>query len=476
MIEPAKREFWLVLGSQHLYGPEALEQVEANGRHMAEYLDRRNLFGTVKFRGVMTTPGDIDAMFQAANAAAECAGVILWSHTFSPAQMWTSGLKMMQKPILHLHTQFSAELPWAGIDMDYMNLHQAAHGDRELAHELTRLAIPRTTVVGHWQEQTTLDRIDSWMRMASACAESRQLVVARIGDNMRSVAVTEGSKPAARELFGWQINGYGVGDLVAVLADVGDQAVQTPLESLFGRYSIPDPTISDDQWRARVAQQVKIQLGLEQFLQERGAQAFTTTFEDLHGMPQLPGLAAQELMAKGFGFGAEGDWKTAALLRVLKVATAGRKGGATFMEAYTYDMPRGLVLGAHMLEVCPSVAVVEPKPRIEVHPLSIGDKDDPARLVFDVAPAESALDICLVDRGDGFVMIANEVECIAPPEETPNLPVAKAVWRPKPDFSAATEQWLEEGGSHHTVLTNALSADELRMLAKMLPCELVLIN
>jgi L-arabinose isomerase len=467
------RELWLVAGSQQLYGDEAIAAVQTHAREVASALDAVPAIPVrVVVKPVLTSRDAIRRLILDANADDRCVGIVAWMHTFSPARMWIAGLRSLQKPLLHLHTQFNRELPWSEIDMDFMNLNQSAHGDREFGYVLTRLGIRRTTVAGHWQEPSVQQRIGTWARAACGWAEAQMLSVARFGDNMREVAVTEGDKVEAEIRLGVAANGYGVGDLVAALPGAGTEAVSALLAEYDELYRVAEELQAGGARRDSLVEAARIELALRSFLDDHGCAAFTDTFEDLHGLVQLPGIAAQRLMADGYGFGAEGDWKAAALVRIVKVMTAGLPGGTSFMEDYTYDLSAGseLVLGAHMLEICPSIA--DAQPSCEIHPLSIGGADDPVRLVFDAA-AGPAVVVSLIDLGDRFRFVANEVDVIAPPRELPNLPVARAVWRPRPDFTAAAEGWLAAGGSHHTVFTSSLGLEAFADLAEIAGVELV---
>jgi L-arabinose isomerase len=465
-------EVWFVTGSQHLYGPETLKQVAENSQKIAAGLDRSpHVPCRVVFKPVVKTPDEISALLAEANGAKDCVGLVLWMHTFSPAKMWIGGLVALQKPWLHLHTQFNRDLPWGSIDMDFMNLNQAAHGDREFGFVGARLRLARKVVVGHWQDEEVHDRVGAWMRAACGWAETRRLKVARFGDNMREVAVTEGNKVSAQRQFGYSVSGYGVGDLVAEVARVKDAEVDAIVGQYRGQYEVR----TSDAQSASLREQARIEAGLRSFLEKGGFSAFTTTFEDLHGLAQLPGLAVQRLMAEGYGFGAEGDWKTAALVRALKVMSSGLKGGTSFMEDYTYHLdPKGpKVLGAHMLEVCASIA--EGRPSLEVHPLGIGGKADPARLVFNVAEGP-ALNASLVDLGNRFRLIVNAVDVVPPDKALPKLPTARAVWVPRPSLKVAAAAWIHAGGAHHTAFSQALTPEHLEDYAGMAGIELVLID
>ncbi|MFO7999747.1 MAG: L-arabinose isomerase [Marinilabilia sp.] len=469
------KQLWFITGSQHLYGPEALEEVAANSREVVKGIDQ-NLKSPVKvvFQSVLTTSDDILELFRKANADENCIGIIAWMHTFSPAQMWINGLNILKKPLLHLHTQYNRDIPWNEIDMDFMNLNQAAHGDREFGFICSRMKIKRQVVVGHWKEEKVVSDIDDWTRAAMAWNESQNLKVVRFGDNMRNVAVTEGDKVEAHKQFGWTVSGYGVGELVHVIDNVTEKEVKDLIEEYRKTYQIAKNVMNDKETYAKLEDSARIEIGLERFLEEGGFQAFTTTFEDLHGMKQLPGLAVQRLMEKGYGFGAEGDWKTAALLRCMKVMSKGLDGGTSFMEDYTYHLdPAGnKVLGAHMLEVCPSIATG--KPSLEVHPLSIGGKDDPARLVFSVKEGE-ALNASLLDMGNRFRLLVNTVTAVKP-KDTPKLPVAKALWTPHPDLETSARAWILAGGAHHTGFSFAVKPQHLEMFAEMAGIEYLLID
>jgi L-arabinose isomerase len=465
---------WLITGSQHLYGPQALAAVEAHGREVAGALDAA-LPVAVRHRGPVTTADEIRGVLREANADDDCLGVIVWAHTFSPAKSWLGGLAELRKPLLHLHTQFNRELPWAEIDMEFMNLNQSAHGDRELAHALMRAGTRRKTVAGHWQDPAVVARVEAWARAALGVREARALRVARFGDNMRRVAVTEGDKVEAELRLGFAVDGFGIGELVAAVDGVGDAEVDELVQAYDDEYEPAAPLRADGDRRASLRDAARIEAGLRAFLADGGFGAFTDTFEDLGGLRQLPGIGVQRLLADGVGFGAEGDWKTAALVRIAKAMASGLPGGTSFMEDYTYDLTPGdeKVLGAHMLEVCPSIAAE--RPTCEIHPLAIGGRDDPVRLVFTAHPGDAVV-VALVDAGDRFRLLVNEVEVVEPDEPLPRLPVARAVWRPKPSFSVATETWLEAGGPHHTVLSFPLGVETFADFATMAGLELVVID
>ncbi|MCZ2803551.1 L-arabinose isomerase [Modestobacter sp. VKM Ac-2983] len=469
-------EIWFLTGSQGLYGEETLQQVAEQSQQVAAMLDGADAVPVrVVWKPVLTDAGAIRRMMGEANEDPNCLGVITWMHTFSPAKMWISGLDALRKPLLHLHTQADAALPWATIDMDFMNLNQAAHGDREYGFMLTRLRTPRTTVSGYAGNSRVQARVGSWARAAAGAAAARGLKLARFGDNMRNVAVTEGDKVEAEIRFGMSVNTWGVNDLVAVVERVPESAVDAVVAEYGDLYEMDADLRPGGDRHHSVRYQARIEVALRSFLEDGGFGAFTTNFEDLGGLRQLPGLAVQRLMADGYGFGGEGDWKTSALLRVLKVAAQGLPGGTSFMEDYTYDLASETpkILGAHMLEVCPTIA--GDKPRLEVHPLGIGGREDPARLVFTAAPA-AGITLGWCDLGDRFRWVANEIDVVDPSEPLPNLPVARAVWEPRPDFETATEGWLTAGGPHHTVLSTQLGAEELTDLAEVFDTELVLID
>lgn len=460
---------WFLTGSQGLYGEDTLRQVAEQSRRIAEQLPM-----PVEWKPVLTDAAAIRRIMLEANADDECAGVIAWMHTFSPAKMWIAGLDALRKPLLHLHTQANVELPWATIDMDFMNLNQAAHGDREFGHIQTRLGVPRKTVAGHVSDPAVGARILTWLRAAKGLAEVRTLKLARFGDNMRDVAVTEGDKVEAQLRFGVSVNTYGVNDLVEVVDAASDADVTALVKEYAEQYTVTPELLGERNDSLRYA--ARIELGLRAFLEEGGFKAFTTNFEDLGGLRQLPGLAVQRLMADGYGFGGEGDWKTSVLLRTLKaMPESGAAGGTSFMEDYTYDMTPGqeLILGAHMLEVCPSIA--SGTPSCEIHPLGIGGREDPVRLVFDAEPGPGIV-VGLADMGDRFRLVANEIDVVTPPQPLPKLPVARAVWRPRPNLRTSTESWLTAGAPHHTVLSKAVGRDELTDLADMLGVELVVID
>jgi len=469
----APLEIWFVTGSQHLYGEETLRQVEKDSREIASSLDAdKNLPAPVVFKALVTTPDEVLKVCVEASASDTCIGVITWMHTFSPAKMWIKGLLRLTKPLLHLHTQMSRDIPWAEIDMDYMNLNQSAHGGREYGHLVSRLRKNREVVVGHWKDPEVIGEVADWIRAAAGWHKTRTLKVARFGDNMREVAVTEGDKVGAQIQFGYEVSGYGIGELASRVAAVSQAQVDRLVDEYRGSYQ--DKSGSN---RHRLASAARIELGLKAFLEEGGFSAFTTTFEDLHGLDQLPGIAVQRLMAAGYGFGAEGDWKTAALTHVVKTMSSGLKGGTSFMEDYTYhlDPSQPLVLGAHMLEVCPSIAEEGSSPRLEVHPLGIGGKDDPPRLVFDSQPGP-AVNASLVTLGNRFRLILNAVDTVPLPHPMPRLPVAQVMWKPRPSLKVGAAAWILAGGAHHTVYTQGASLRALEMYGAMAEVETLIID
>ncbi|WP_077624538.1 L-arabinose isomerase [Sediminibacillus massiliensis] len=470
MLELKNYEFWFVTGSQHLYGNEALREVEDHSVEMVSKLNEKGkLPFKIVFKSVLTTADEIHKLSLEANADENCAGLITWMHTFSPAKIWISGLNSLQKPLLHLHTQYNRDIPWEDIDMDFMNLNQSAHGDREYGFIGTRMNIPRKVVVGYWEDETVLQKCSDWMNTAVAVSEGRNIRVARFGDNMRNVAVTDGDKVEAQIKFGWTVDYYGIGDLVEEMETVSDQQV----EDLYQEYKDLYTFEEDEATVTSIKEQARIELGLKQFLQKGNYTAFTTNFEDLHGMPQLPGLAAQRLMADGYGFAGEGDWRTAALLRFMKIIANNK--GTSFMEDYTYHLEPGneMILGSHMLEICPTVSAT--KPKIVVNPLTMGNKADPARLVFD-GKGGKAVNASLVELGGRFRLVVNEVDAEQPEIDTPNLPVAKVLWKPQPSLSEATEAWIYAGGAHHTVLSFEVTTDQLLDFAEMAKIECLIIN
>jgi L-arabinose isomerase len=477
MIDLSKYEVWFLTGSQELYGEDTLRRVADNSRTIAESLDGSGkLPARVVVKPTLTGPDAIQKVCLEANSHPACVGVITWMHTFSPAKMWIAGLTRLQKPLAHLHTQFNRELPWGEIDMDFMNLNQSAHGDREYGFLGARLRIPRKIVVGHWQDDDVLARLDGWCRAACAFADAQRLKIARFGGmNMREVAVTGGDRVEAQIKLGWSVNGYGVGDLVGRIGDVAESQVDAVVAQYEQAFAVVPALRPGGPRHSVLRYAIRQEVAMRDFLEVGGFGGFTTTFEDLHGLRQLPGLACQRLMAEGYGFGAEGDWKTAGLVRAMKVMSGGLRGGVSFMEDYTYHLEKGKerVLGSHMLEVCPSIA--GGKPSLEVHPLGIGGKEDPCRLVFDAAPGP-AVAATLVDMGGRMRMILSEVDVVKAEQPLAKLPVARAVWIPRPDFKRACEAWILAGGAHHTGFSQALTAEHLRDFAAMAGIEFIRIG
>lgn len=475
MIHLKDAHIRFVCGSQHLYGPGPLKLVAENAKQVSAALDgiAANPL-PVRDGGVVTTRDEIEAALRDASSDPSCAGVIVWMHTFSPSKMWIRGLRDYRKPLLHLHTQANRDLPWSTIDMDFMNLNQAAHGDREFASLLTRMRRSRKSVVGHWSDPEVQQEIATWARAARAQHDLHDASFARFGDNMRDVGVTEGDKVAAEIRLGVSVEGYGLADLMEHVDAVGPHDVDALVDEYLGAYDVAEALKPGGERAQSLRDGAAIELGLRSFLEAGGFKGFTTTFENLAGLKQLPGLAVQRLMADGYGFGAEGDWKTSVLLRGLKVAAHGLTGGTSFMEDYTYHLEPGRhqVLGSHMLEVCPTIA--SGRPRLEVHPLGIGDREDPVRLVFNAPPGE-AINVSIMDLGNRLRLLVNEVEAVTVPE-LPNLPVARALWECKPDFKTALKAWLEAGGAHHTVYSYDVTTDLVTDLAHMLGIECVVID
>ena len=475
MIDLAKLEVWFVTGSQHLYGPKTLAKVQEHAITIARALGESPAIPVqVVCKPAMTDSDSIRRLCQEASNSTSCVGLICWMHTFSPARMWIAGLRVLSKPLLHLHTQFNEALPWSTIDMDFMNLNQSAHGDREFGFIGARMRLKRKIVVGFWQDAEVHAELGTWIRAGCAWHDAQHLKIARFGDNMRNVAVTEGNKVSAEIKLGYTVNGYGVGELVQRMQKVTDAEVEALLDEYDESYSVVESLRKSGSRRKSLYDAARIELGLRRMLEDTGSHAFTDTFEDLHGLTQLPGIAAQRLMADGYGFGAEGDWKTAALVRAMKVMAHGLKGGVSFMEDYTYHLKGGgQVLGAHMLEICPSIAVS--RPSAEIHPLSIGGKEDPVRLVF-TASTGPAVNATLVDVGDRFRMIVNQVNVIVPEHPLPKLPVARAVWTPEPNLKVAAAAWIAAGGAHHTGLSRALTAAHLEDFCEIAGIECLVIN
>jgi L-arabinose isomerase len=474
MIDLKGYEVWFVTGSQHLYGPETLKQVAEDSKVVAAALSEK-LPVTVVFKPVLTTPDAIHTLCLEANSASNCIGLITWMHTFSPAKMWIAGLTALKKPFVHLHTQFNAEIPWSEIDMDFMNLNQSAHGDREFGFIGSRLRLNRKVVVGHWQDPEVYQQLEVWSRAACAWHDWHSMKVARFGDNMRDVAVTEGDKVEAQIQLGYSVYGYGVGDLVEVVNQVTDAEVDGLVKEYLELYDVVPSLHPGGERHSSLRDGARIELGLRHFLENGKFGAFTTTFENLHGLAQLPGLAVQRLMADGYGFGAEGDWKTSALVRAMKVMSVGLEHGTSFMEDYTYHFsPSGdKVLGAHMLEICSSIAAT--KPELEILPLSIGGKADPVRLIFD-SQTGPALAASMVDMGKRFRLIINEVDVVPTEAPLPKLPVARAFWKPKPDLKTAAAAWILAGGAHHTSFSYDVTSEHLQDFAEMAGVEMLLID
>ncbi|WP_025272425.1 L-arabinose isomerase [Haloglycomyces albus] len=471
---PNEPEIWFLTGSQDLYGDETLRIVAEQSAQIAGHINHTNPINVVS-KPTVTSSDAIRRIILEANASDQCIGLITWMHTFSPAKMWISGLTKLQKPLLHFHTQFNLDLPWDRIDMDFMNLNQAAHGDREFAHIATRLNIPRKTVVGHWEQEYVTDQIETWSRAAAGFAAAQNLKIARFGDNMRNVAVTDGDKVSAEIDLGPSINGYGVNEIAARVEAIPNSATDDLIEIYLNNYSVSPELRPQGNRHQSLRDAAKIEVALREFLRDVGAHGFTDTFEDLGTLPQLPGIAVQRLMNEGFGFGAEGDWKTAILVRIAKVMAAGLDGGTSFMEDYTYNLgvEHPQILGAHMLEVCPSLA--SDVPTCEIHPLAMGAKADPVRLVF-TAPTGPAFNIGLTDLGDRFRLVGNEVDVVPPEAELPNLPVARAVWEPKPNLATSAAAWMHAGAPHHTLLSQAIGREVWEDFANMAGIEMAVID
>ncbi|MDE3251361.1 MAG: L-arabinose isomerase [Bacteroidota bacterium] len=476
MIDISQKELWFVTGSQHLYGDETLQQVASHSQTIAASLDQSSHIPVkVIYKPTVKSADEIYAVCMEANANPNCIGIIAWMHTFSPAKMWIGGLKILQKPLLHFHTQFNRDIPWATIDMDFMNLNQSAHGDREFGFIASRMRLNRKVVVGHWQDSESIEKINIWARAAAGWNDWQNAKFARFGDNMRNVAVTEGDKVEAEIKFGYSVNTYGIGDLVKVINEVTDSQIDLLIEEYEYAYVLMSALLKGGAQHQSLREAARIEIGLQTFLEAGNFKGFTDTFEDLHGMVQLPGIAAQRLMAKGYGFAGEGDWKTAALVRAMKVMGSGMKGGNSFMEDYTYHFnpDNRLVLGSHMLEICESIA--EGKPSCEIHPLGIGGKADPVRLVFNSAPGP-ALNASVVDMGNRFRLLVNEVIAVAAMQSMPKLPVARVLWKPYPNMHTGCAAWILAGGAHHTCYSQNLSSEHLTDFAEMANIELVLID
>lgn len=460
-------EFWFVVGSQFLYGDEVLKTVAERAEEMAQKMNSTGILPCkVVYKVTAKTPEEITKVVKEANYEDKCAGIITWCHTFSPSKMWINGLALLQKPYCHFATQYNREIPNDEIDMDFMNLNQAAHGDREHGFIAARLRMPRKVIAGYWQDEEVLERLGSWMRSAVGYAFSKDLKVMRFGDNMREVAVTEGDKVEVQAKLGWQVNTWPVGTLVEYIENVTEDEVDALMKEYEEKYTFNTDNIS------AVRYQAKEEIAMKKLLDENGCKAFSNTFQDLYGMEQLPGLASQRLMEQGYGYGGEGDWKVAAMTAIMKAMSEGKNGGTAFMEDYTYHLEKGreYSLGAHMLEVCPSVA--SEKPKIEVHPLGIGGKGDPARLVFEGREGK-AIVASLVDMGGRLRLIVQDIECVKPIMEMPNLPVARVMWKAMPNLTTGVECWITAGGAHHTVLSYDVTAEQLKDWATMMEIEFV---
>ncbi|MGE5520884.1 MAG: L-arabinose isomerase [Candidatus Dadabacteria bacterium] len=476
MIDLRSLEVWFVTGSQHLYGEETLKQVAAHSQEIATFINNaKQIPVSVVFKPTVKTPEEIFAVCQEANASSSCIGIIVWMHTFSPAKMWINGLKILNKPLLHLHTQFNRDIPWDSIDMDFMNLNQSAHGDREAGFIMTRMKVKRKVVVGYWKDEKVIDRINVWSRAAAAWHDWQGARFVRFGDNMRYVAVTEGDKVESELQFGYSVNYHGIGDLVKVVNEATDAEIDQLCQVYEEQYKLSGTLAKNGSQRSSLREAARIEIGMRRFLQQGNFKGYTDTFEDLHGLAQLPGIPSQRLMNEGYGFGAEGDWKTAALLRAMKVMATGLKGGNSFMEDYTYHFEPGneMVLGAHMLEICESIA--DGKPSCEVHPLGIGGKADPVRLVFNVTGG-AALNASIIHLGNRFRLLVNEVEAVKPKHNLPKLPVARVLWKPLPDMQTGCAAWILAGGAHHTVYSQNLDSEYLEDFAEMAGIECVMIN
>lgn len=476
MIDLKQFEVWFVTGSQSLYGPETLAQVAEHSQTMAQALAQSDKIPVkVVFKPVLTTPDGIKELCLEANAAKNCVGLITWMHTFSPAKMWIAGLRTLQKPFVHLHTQYNRDIPWADIDMDFMNLNQSAHGDREFGFIGSRMRLERKVVVGHWQDDDVQASLGAWARAACAWHDAQGARFARFGDNMREVAVTEGDKVNAQMRLGYSVNGYGIGDLVGYVNEVAEAEIDRLVQEYSEQYEVVASLRPGGSRHQSLRDGARIEIGLRRFLEDGNFKGFTTSFEVLHGMAQLPGLGVQRLMAENYGFAGEGDWKTAALVRAMKVMSAGLAGGTSFMEDYTYHLSKSgmKVLGAHMLEICPTIAAT--KPSLEVHPLSIGGKADPVRLVFD-AKTGPAVNASVMEMGNRLRMVVNLVDAVPTDAPLPKLPVARALWLPQPDLKVAAAAWILAGGAHHTGFSFALTAEHLEDFAEMAGMEFLLID
>ena len=469
-------EVWFATGSQHLYGEETLKQVAAHSQEIVKFMDSQDVTPVkVVFKPVLKSSEEIFSLCQEVNNTKNCIGIIAWMHTFSPAKMWIGGLKILHKPLMHLHTQFNRDIPWKEIDMDFMNLNQSAHGDREFGFIMTRMRLERKVVVGHWQNEKVMQQSGIWIRAAAAWHDWQQAKFVRFGDNMRYVAVTEGDKVEAEIKFGYSVNTHGVGDLVKVINETSDKDIDKLVKEYEERYNVVPSLRKGNDRHSSLKEAAKIEIGLRNFLQAGNYKGFTDTFEDLHGLVQLPGIAAQRLMNEGYGFAAEGDWKTAALVRAMKVMGSGLAGGNSFMEDYTYHFEPNnqMVLGSHMLEICESIA--NDKPSCEIHPLSIGGKADPVRLVFNVTGG-AALNASVVDMGTRFRLLVNEVTAVSPKYDLPKLPVARVLWKPHPNMYDGLAAWIYAGGAHHTCYSQNLTSEYLQDFAAMANIECVTID
>lgn len=472
----AKAEVWFITGSQSLYGEDVLRQVNEDSQAIASYLNEAlSLPVKVVYKPALISPEGVRGLVLEASATPACIGLVTWMHTFSPAKMWINGLQALTKPFAHLHTQFNRDIPWDEIDMDFMNLNQSAHGGREFGFICSRLRLNRTVIVGHWQDDEVIGELATWTRAALAWQDAQLMRVARFGDNMREVAVTEGNKVSAQAAFGYDVCGYGIGDLVELIAEVSDSQINRLIAEYEEQYEVQPKLMANGEMRESLREAARIELGMRQFLETGKFKAFTTSFEQLHGMVQLPGLAVQRLMADGYGFGAEGDWKTAALVRAMKVMATGLEGGTSFMEDYTYHLEPGnqKVLGAHMLEICESIA--GNKPSLECHPLGIGGKADPCRLVFDVG-AGAGINAALMDMGDRYRLLLNPVQVLTPDEQLPKLPVARGVWVPEPNLKVGAAAWILAGGAHHASFSQAIGVDQMEIFAEMAGIECLIID
>jgi L-arabinose isomerase len=469
-------ELWFVTGSQHLYGEETLKKVDEHSKEIADFFHNESSIPvSVVFKPVVKSTEEIYAICAEANHATNCIGIIAWMHTFSPAKMWIGGLRILHKPLLHLHTQFNRDIPWSEIDMDFMNLNQSAHGDREFGFMVSRMRLRRKVVVGYWKDPNVVERINVWSRAAAGWNDWQGAKFVRFGDNMRFVAVTDGDKVEAELRFGYSVNTHGIGDLVQVVNAVTDAEIDQLTTEYGDSYNMVPALLKDGSQYQSLREAAKIEIGLQRFLEQGNYKGFTDTFEDLHGMAQLPGIASQRMMGKGYGFGGEGDWKVSALVRAMKVMGTGLKGGNSFMEDYTYhfDPNDPLVLGAHMLEICESIA--DGKANCEIHPLGIGGKADPVRLVFNSA-AGPALNASIIDMGNRFRLLVNEVEAVSPRQPLPKLPVARVLWKPYPDIYDACAAWILAGGAHHTGYSQNLTAEHMEDFADMAGIEFTLIG